>query len=172
MKHAPIEPSMTLALGPRGEDYLRGGLLIAALAIGFFPLYRFLGSMIWFHQYLGDYQVFWAITKKPVEHLYDHRVFAYPPTALLLLWPFGALPFTAALIAWNIAGIAAIWRAFAGIIPRRALLIGLATFAGTGVIVGGQISLFIGALIIGALRATAPRWRGAALAAAALIKPQ
>ena len=49
---------------------------------------------------------------------------------------------------------------------------GFVTFAGIGVLAGGQISLFIGALIIAGLNASSPRWRGLLLAAGAVIKPQ
>ena len=53
-----------------------------------------------------------------------------------------------------------------------ALILGFLTFAGLGVLLGGQISLFIGALILTALRSSDPRLQGIALAAAAAIKPQ
>jgi len=46
------------------------------------------------------------------------------------------------------------------------------THAVIGVLAGGQISLFIGALAIAALSTTRPRWRGTLFAVAAAIKPQ
>lgn len=154
------------------ENLLRWGLLVCALLANTVPVYQFIGSMIWFHQYLGDYRVFWGITKVPLDHIYDHRVFAYPPTALLLFSPFGVLPFWPSLIAWSAAGVAAIACAARRIIGPLAITLGFLTFAGIGVVLNGQISLFVGALIIGALSAPQPRWRGALLAAAAVIKPQ
>ena len=93
MEEARIYPNSTGTSGRSAEDLLRVGLLVCALLASLGPIYQFIGSMIWFHQYLGDYQVFWGITKVPVERIYDHRVFAYPPTTMLLLAPFGLLPF-------------------------------------------------------------------------------
>lgn len=128
--------------------------------------------MIWFHQYLGDYQVFWGVTQIPVNGIYDHRVFAYPPTALLLLRPFGWLPFWPSLIAWSSAGALAMTCASRVMMRPLPISLGFLSYAGIGVLLGGQISLFIGALIIMALSVSHPRWRGALLGAAAVIKPQ
>ena len=136
------------------------------------PVYRFVGSMIWFREYLGDYKVFWGITKISFRHIYDHHVFAYPPTGLLLFWPFGKLSFLPSLISWSAAGTAAVLFATRGAISPRALALGFVTYAGIGVLLGGQISLFIGALILGALRTKHPSVRGLLLATAAMIKPQ
>jgi hypothetical protein len=46
------------------------------------------------------------------------------------------------------------------------------TYAVIGVVVGGQIGLFIGALVLGGIRAQNPRLRGILLAAASVVKPQ
>ncbi len=48
----------------RGRELLRLGLLAAALLIGFVPVLRFIGSMLWFHNFLGDYQVFWGLARR------------------------------------------------------------------------------------------------------------
>lgn len=154
------------------DERWRIGLLTCALLVNLFPLYRFIGSMIWFHQYLGDYQVFWGITQIPTGTIYDHRVFAYPPSTMLLLSPFGFLPFWPSLVAWSAVGVAAIAATAKRIMEPRAIALGCLTYAGVGTIVGGQISFFVGALIIAALGAPQPARRGALLAVAALIKPQ
>jgi hypothetical protein len=156
------------------RDLLRFALLAAALLVGLFPTFRFVGSMIWFREFLGDFQVFWGIGAAPVDWAYGHYapVFAYPPTALLLLRPFGLLPFWPAFVAWGLLGVAAISLAARRTIGPRAIAIGFASSAAVAVLAGGQISLFIGALVIGGLGASSPRWRGALLAAAAVIKPQ
>ena len=150
---------------------MRVGLLVCALLASLGPIYQFIGSMIWFHQYLGDYQVFWGITKVPVERIYDHRVFAYPPTTMLLLAPFGLLPFLPSLIAWSAAGAAAITCAARRFMRPLAIALGFITYAGIGALLGGQISLFVGALIIAGFGTSQPRLRGI-LAAAGVIKPQ
>ena len=65
----PTNRTVTAAQHPAGTkpwiiasaaDWLRLSLLACALLIGIGPLYQFVGSMIWFHEYLGDYRVFWV----------------------------------------------------------------------------------------------------------------
>lgn len=156
----------------RRANFLRLGLLALALAIGLVPVYRFIGSMIWFREFLGDYQVFWINASAPLELVYGHWLFPYPVTALFLVRPFGLLPFWPSFIAWGIAGVAAISLGSRRMLSPRALAIGLCSSAGVTVVTSGQISLFIGALVIAGLSAREPRWRGLCLAAAAVIKPQ
>jgi hypothetical protein len=153
-------------------DLLRVGLLVSALLANLWPIYQFIGSMIWFHQYLGDYQVFWGITKVPSQGIYDHRVFAYPPTTMLLLEPFGLLSFFPSLLAWSAAGAVAITCIARRFMQPVAITLGFLTYAGIGVLLGGQISLFVGALILAALGSSKARLRGILLAAGAVIKPQ
>jgi hypothetical protein len=167
-----ISPSAAAPTADRGNEVLRLGLLATAFAIGLVPLYRFIGSMIWFREYLGDYQVFWGIGSAPLEWVYGRYGFPYPPTALMLVRPFGLLPLWLSLIAWGAAGALAISLAARRIIHPKVIALGFITSAGLSVLAGGQISLFIGALVIGALSAAQPRWRGALLAAAAVVKPQ
>ncbi len=156
----------------RRADLLRFGLLTAALVIGFVPVFQFIGSMIWFHEFLGDYQVFWINGHSPLAQVYDRWLFPYPPTSLFLVRSFGALPFWPSFFAWGIAGLAAIGFASRRMISPPALAIGLLGCAVVTVLASGQISLFIGALVIAGLSAEQPRWRGPLLAAAAVVKPQ
>lgn len=170
---APARPTdFSVPAARSGSDLLRVGLLACALLAGLAPIYQFIGSMIWFREYLGDFQVFWGITKVPVGGIYDHHVFAYPPTTLLLLTPFGQLPFWASLVAWSAVGTAAITYTARRIMRPLAVGLGLLTYAGIGTLLGGQISFFVGALVIAALSTSTPRLRGVLLAAAAVIKPQ
>jgi hypothetical protein len=154
------------------REFLRLGLLIAALAIGLIPIFRFVGSMIWFREYLGDYQVFWGIGSAALHDVYGRYGFAYPPTALLLVRPFGLLAFWPSLIAWGFAGSLAIGAASRRMMGPRGLALGFCTSAFVGVLAGGQVSLFVGALVIAGLSAVGPRCRGVLLAAAAVLKPQ
>jgi hypothetical protein len=151
---------------------VRIGLLACAMLAGLVPIYQFIGSMIWFHQYLGDYQVFWGITKVPISQIYDHHVFAYPPTTMLLLAPFGLPSLFPSLVAWSVAGAAAITGSLRRLMDPLAITLGFLTYALIGVLVGGQISLFMGALIITGLGTSQPYLRGVLLALAAVIKPQ
>lgn len=154
------------------RDWLRLSLLAGALAFNIIPIFRFVGSMIWFREYLGDYQVFWGIGSLPIEHVYDHRIVAYPPSALLLIRPFALLPFWSSLIAWSALGAAALIVAARRAFGPVAIGLGFVTYAGVGVLLGGQISLFIAALVIAGLACAAPRWQGLFLGTAAVIKPQ
>jgi hypothetical protein len=156
------------------DDLLRLGLLGAALAIGFVPLFQFIGSMVWFHRYLGDWNVFWGIETAPLKWVYGHYlpVYPYAPTGLMLFRPFGLLPFWPALVAWGLAGVTAVSFAFRPIVPSRAIALGFITCAGIDVLVQGQTSLFIGALVVAGVSARDPRWRGGFMATAAVIKPQ
>ncbi len=175
----PTNRTVTAAQHPAGTkpwiiasaaDWLRLSLLACALLIGIGPLYQFVGSMIWFHEYLGDYRVFWGVSRLPLGRIYDHHVFAYPPASLLLFRPFALLPFYPSLIAWSAVGAVAMVYAARNLVRPGALILGFLTFAGLGVLLGGQISLFIGALILTALRSSDPRLQGIALAAAAAIE--
>lgn len=156
----------------RGADLLRLGLLTAALAIGFVPIFQFIGSMIWFREFLGDYQVFWINGSAPLELNYGRWLFPYPPTTLAFVKAFGLFPFWPSFFAWGLAGAAAICLASRRMIGPRALAIGLCSCAAVTTLASGQISLFVGALVIAGLSAGEPRWRGAFLAAAAVLKPQ
>lgn len=158
--------------GRSTEDLLRVSLLACAMLAGAVPIYQFIGSMIWFHQYLGDYQVFWGIAKVPLAHIYDHHVFAYPPTTMLLLAPFGLPSFFPSLVAWSVAGAAAITCSAMRFMRPLAITLGFLTYALIGVLLGGQISLFVGALVMAALGTSRPRLQGVLLAIAAVIKPQ
>ena len=158
--------------GRSGQEVLRWCLLVCALAANLLPLYRFIGSMIWFREYLGDYKVFWGIASVPYEKVYDYHVFAYPPTALLLIGPFGLIPFWPSLILWSTAGAAALIVSARRLVRPLAIGLGLLTFAVCGAILHGQTSLVIGGLIMAGLAASTPRWRGVFLAIAAVIKPQ
>jgi hypothetical protein len=59
----------SLARERRGE-LLRLGLLTAALLVGMVPVFRFVGSMFWFREFLGDWQVFWINASAPLESVY------------------------------------------------------------------------------------------------------
>ncbi|GAA3904444.1 hypothetical protein GCM10022276_23820 [Sphingomonas limnosediminicola] len=159
---------------PAQRRDLRGYLLLASMAVGLIPALGFVFSMFWYRGYLGDWNVFWGIETAPLEWVYGHYlpVFPYPPTGLMLFRPFGLLPFWPSLLAWSAAGATAMAFASRRMLSRGALAMGFCTNAMIGVLLGGQTSLFVGALIIGGLTTQNPRWRGVLLATAAVIKPQ
>ena len=151
---------------------LRYALLCAGLGLGAYNLVPPIGSMFWFHRYLGDFNVFWGIASVPLDLVYERYGFAYPPPSLFLIRPFGEVPFWPALLLWSSAGVAVMILAARRMMPLRAVGAGFLSCGAIGVIVGGQTSLFIGALIIAGLGSRDPRWRGVFLATAAVIKPQ
>lgn len=157
---------------PAQRRDLRSYLLLAGMAVGLIPALGFVFSMVWYRDYLGDYNVFWGIGSAPLKLVYGHYGFPYPPSALLLVRAFGLLPFWPSLIAWSAAGATAIAFAARPMLRGRMLAISFCTNAMISVIAGGQTSLFVGALIIAGVSARDPRLRGACLAAAAVIKPQ
>jgi hypothetical protein len=105
------------------------------------------------------------------------RPFAYPPTALTLLAPFGPLGFWPALAAW-LAGSLALFlvaaRRLATQAPRLSLAITLFAPPTVLSLLVGQTGLVVGALaILGvAGMTTRPRLAGAALGLAVALKPQ
>lgn len=103
--------------------------------------------------------------------------FSYPPHALLLLLPAGALPYLAALALWSVAGVLAFGAVALGGAPERgdapvlwALI--LAPIVWVNVVLG-QFGLLLAALFVGALRAlpTRPVLAGV-LIGALTVKPQ
>ncbi len=103
--------------------------------------------------------------------------FSYPPHALLLLAPAGALPYLPALALWSLAGVTAFLAVALGGAPRRGdgvlvAAILLSPVVWTNVVLG-QLGLLLAALLVGALRAlpTRPILAGV-LIGALTIKPQ
>ena len=105
------------------------------------------------------------------------RPWAYPPTALLPLLPFGALPYAAALILFVTASLGLFLLATRPLFERRKLLaLGLIILSQPVIFaaLNGQMVFVVGALVISALiwLPTAPVRAGILLGIAAAIKPQ
>ncbi|HET8750444.1 MAG TPA: glycosyltransferase family 87 protein [Sphingomicrobium sp.] len=98
--------------------------------------------------------------------------FAYPPSALPLMAPFGLLPFWPAFWLWTVLSAGAFWSA-ARKISSNALL-AFATPPMVLALVLGQTTLWIGALLIWGVILLKPRPLAAGLlfGVAAAIKPQ
>lgn len=140
--------------------------------LGAWRLFQPIGSMIYFHRYLGDYNVFWGIGSAPLSSVYVRYGFPYPPSSLILVRAFGLFPFWPSFLLWCMAGVAAITLAAARTTPLRSVAVGFLSCAALGALVGGQTSLFIGALVMAGLSSRDPRLRGLFFASAAVIKPQ
>lgn len=102
------------------------------------------------------------------------RLWAYPPTSLLLAVPFGLLPYLTGLAVWSLLGLGvlAVGGRRVGLSWLDAGLLVLSPAAMTCVYFGQTGNMAIGLLLI-ALGARRPADRGSALAAALLtVKPQ
>jgi hypothetical protein len=108
-------------------------------------------------------------------HLGGVWPFAYPPTFLLIVWPFAQLPLTIAYPLWTGLSCGLFFYAAAHMIrPAYAtalLLIAPVIFYGAEL---GQTSLLVGAAMIGAwlMRDKRPLLAGVLLGIAACVKPQ
>jgi hypothetical protein len=139
------------------------------------------------HVLFADFTVFWtaarfanpydaaALTRAQLWLLPPDpglRPFAYPPSALLLIKPFGWLGYSAAVAAWTAIGVAC-FAAAASLYGRR----GLFALAGPMfllTILIGQASLFLGAALAAgvALVGKRPLIAGAMLGLLGAVKPQ
>jgi hypothetical protein len=110
-------------------------------------------------------------------HLRWLRPYAYPPSALLILAPFGRLPFWIALALWDALGLAVFLAAGARLAKSgRGLTLALMTLAPPVVLalaIGQTVLLAAGlaTLAVTELKAR-PRLAGALFALAAALKPQ
>ena len=138
----------------------------------------------------ADFRVFWTAARVPARDVYNvealtavqnlpaeeakPRPFISPPSLLVPLAPFGALDFWPAFALWTLIAIAALFLAARRILDPPALLL-LALAPATHFALGpGQVTLFVGAAVLGAmtLLPRRPLVAGMLLAVAALIKPQ
>jgi hypothetical protein len=137
-------------------------------------------------RFAGDFTVFWAAAKAPIADVYNWSAlersqvdaigkvgpFAYPPTTLLLLKPFGLLPFPMALGSWAVISSILFLAAARALIGWRELALAILSPAIVIAVATGQTSLIVGALILGGLTAPGAVRRGAMIGLAAAIKPQ
>lgn len=102
------------------------------------------------------------------------RPFVYPPTALLLFYPFGLIPFYVAFLAWTSLSLAVFFVTARAFVSSRALILAVATPAVVLSLATGQTSLLIAGAIMGAVAMLErkPILAGILLGAAAALKPQ
>lgn len=100
--------------------------------------------------------------------------FPYPPTFLLLIWPFGLLTLHQAFAAWFALTIGAfVWAASGPRPDALRVLALLAAPATTMGVVAGQTGFLSGALLIGGMRLVGTRpWLGGLLLGMLTYKPQ
>lgn len=142
--------------------------------------------------YNPDYSVFWTAAQVSLgspERLYDiefitaaqhwlivgnPRPWAYPPSAVLVLLPFGLLPFSASFVAWNMAGLTAFVIASRRLVSRWSVALGLIAPPVVRALYAGQFSLLLTALAIGGIvtAKSRPVLGGMLLGVGMAIKPQ
>ncbi|MEO8560272.1 MAG: glycosyltransferase family 87 protein [Rhodospirillales bacterium] len=158
----------------QGSGMLRRLLIVASftgstIAFFFFTLVNWLH----FQTYLGDYTIFWrAGAGWPIYGDLHDLPFAYPPTALLLLRPFGLLPFWWALAAWTVFGITCLGLSAKRLVDTKAVLLGMLTASSLSLAFSGQISWFVSPLLIAGILGKRSWLNGLCFAIAASIKPQ
>ena len=168
------------------EAALSAGPTVFAFAVGVATAVYSLAS----HAF-PDFVVFWTAARHASDPLlYDSahltalqawfpgtspRPFAYPPTFLLLVWPFALLPALTAFLLWAGLSGAALTLAAQQIVRRRwaLMLLPLCLPVMVATAYGQSTPFAVAALITGvAQMERRPQFAGAMIAAAALIKPQ
>jgi multidrug transporter EmrE-like cation transporter len=137
----------------------------------------------------ADYYVFWEAARHwraPYDpalitalearlHITGAWPFAYPPTFLLIAWPFAQLPLSLAYPLWTGVSAALFTYAAAHLIKPSWAALGLFVVPPVVLAISpGQTSLIVGAAMIAGWlwREDRPRLAGLAFAAAVCIKPQ
>jgi len=137
----------------------------------------------------ADFYVFWTAARHAAApydpaimtalqaqfHVSGQIPFAYPPTFLLLVWPFAQIPLALAYPLWTGLSAALFFYASAHLVRPAWLSLGL--FIAPPVVLAiapGQTSLLVGAAMIGGWLSLKhrPAWAGVLFAIAACIKPQ
>ena len=168
---------LAIALAALGAAEFRTLYNFQPLGIDFLPLWT-AGHMAWTHpSQVYDFAAVSHAQAWLLPGLKWMRPYAYPPTALLLLAPFGALPFWPALAAWTAAGFALFLYAGArlarGRLDLTLVLMALSPAALLAAMVG-QSMLAAAAFVVLAMVELdrRPRLAGVFFAIAVAIKPQ
>jgi alpha-1,2-mannosyltransferase len=104
------------------------------------------GPAAWF-----DLRVYNDTLRQMLGSSYPEVYWSYPPHMVLLVWPFGLMPYVLAYITWCVIGIALYLLVCSSAIPRDRLLF-LAVAPGVAVCVFfGQNGFYTAALLIGGL---------------------
>jgi hypothetical protein len=181
--------SQTDRLHPNHQGRLAARLLIAlSLGAAALTAHHFIAETR-FGLFTPDFTALWTAARHP--NLAYHaqalteaqasliqakglRPFPYPPTLLLLLWPFGLLPYPAAWATWAGLGLGVfIWTARRNLSWTGAFLAATTT-SSVYAAASGQTSLLLGAAVLWSLFAAdrRPALAGAILGAVVVMKPQ
>ena len=158
------------------RDAVRVSLIVVAAAFALMTV----GSVLWndvitVPNYYSDYAFIWPAPQVPIDRLYTEvaaRAFAYPPSSLLLIAPFSALPFIPSLILWSLTGSALLFAATSRLTDWRTAALSILLPAWAVSAFTGQTSLFVAALVIFGVVERRPWVAGLCFALAGMIKPQ
>lgn len=147
------------------------------LGVDFLPLWT-AGDMAWSHP--GQVYDFAAVSRAQswlLPNLHWSRPYAYPPTALLVLAPFGKLPFWPSLTLWVALGYGVFLYAGSRLTGRRLglslCLMALSPAVLVAASVGQPVLPAAGLMVLAMVELERrPRLAGALMALAAAIKPQ
>jgi hypothetical protein len=101
-----------------------------------------------------DASLFHSYQERLLGHIFAEHSWSYPPHMLLVIWPFGQLPYLWALAAWSFLGLGLyLWTSTSGRSEARILLVALllapATYENFS---GGQNGFLTAVLLIGGFR--------------------
>jgi len=129
-------------------------------------------ALLYWHLGIGaDFHVFWRAVRNPTPYAFSQLPFGNPPTALLLLQPLKLLSFWWGLVGWDIATFGLFFYFGSRLYSRKAALLGTVSPALVTALIGGQVSLLVGALVFAAFLSE-PIVCGILLGIAACTKPQ
>jgi hypothetical protein len=97
-----------------------------------------------------DHDIYMRWINEAVPQDIFNHLWSYPPHFLLMAAPFGLLPYPFAFAAWTLAGLFALYAAVHGKALRTLAI--LLSPAALFCLIGGQISLFMAAITLAALR--------------------
>jgi hypothetical protein len=164
-------------------------LRIALIYVGLIVAWYFAREILW-PGYAPDFVTLWTAVRAPPDLVYDAqaltaaqahlapvynlRPFPYPPTVLLPLLPFGALPLWPAMAAWTLTGAGLFAWSLRGRLAGWELALTALAPSVLFAAASGQTTLLLGAAIVWAVFAlpTRPRLAGAVLGLVAAMKPQ
>lgn len=171
----------TLLDRPRVRLLIRAGLTIGGVILG--------ASVAALHHGAADFDVFWTAAHhwwdpydpkiiegiKAQMHITGYWPFAYPPTFLLFLFPFGQMPMEVAYPLWAGISLGVFGFVCSFVIrPMLAAVLVVATPATAFAITSGQSTLLMGSAVLSGflLLEKRPILAGILFGIAACIKPQ
>ena len=129
-------------------------------------------AIFWPDGLAADYSVFWRVEHSAQPYAPNISPFAYPPTALLWLWPLRWVAEWPGFIAWTVISVAAFGAASLRLYGRGPTALALIAPAVPLGLMPGQTSLLASALLFAAFATKCRICRGVLLGVLLTFKPQ